>query len=261
MTPATPAQAFDKLAADYDLRFTRSRIGGLMRRAVHRRLEARFRPGHRVLELNCGTGEDAVFLGRRGVEVLATDISPSMVEATRAKVEQAGLSNLVGARCLAIEDLDDLEAPPFDGVLSDFGGLNCVADLRSVANGLANRVRPGAVAMLCIMGPTVPWEWLWYSLRGEPRKGFRRLRTGGVEWRGLTIRYPSVGRVVRDFAPAFRKSRVAAIGAILPPPYTEPLTGRFPRLLDWLDRCERLLETVPLLPRLADHFLIELERL
>ena len=180
MTPATPVLAFNALAEDYDLQFTRSRIGGLMRRAVHRRLEARFQSGQRVLELNCGTGEDAVFLGRRGVEVLATDISPSMVEATRSKVEQAGLSAVVHTRCLAIEGLDDLDTPPFDGVLSDFGGLNCVADLAGVAHGLASRVRPGGVAMLCIMGPTVPWEWLWYSLRREPRRGFRRLRRGGV---------------------------------------------------------------------------------
>ena len=52
-----------------------------MRGATQRRLEARFSAGHRVLELNCGTGEDAVFLARRGVRVLATDLSGAMVEA------------------------------------------------------------------------------------------------------------------------------------------------------------------------------------
>ena len=53
--------------------FTESRLGELLRQAVWRRLDDVFRPGDRVLELDCGTGEDAVHLARRGVRVLATD--------------------------------------------------------------------------------------------------------------------------------------------------------------------------------------------
>jgi hypothetical protein len=55
---------FDEMAADYDRSFTASAIGSLMRQAVWRRLDACFRPGDRVLELNCGTGTDAIH--RRG---------------------------------------------------------------------------------------------------------------------------------------------------------------------------------------------------
>ena len=46
--------------------------------------------GERVLELNCGTGEDAVHLARRGVRVLATDNSPRMLAAARSKIARAG---------------------------------------------------------------------------------------------------------------------------------------------------------------------------
>ena len=79
------------MAADYDHSFSESAIGRRMRAAVWRRLDVAFQPGDRVLELNCGTGEDAVYLGRRGVRVLATDVSPAMLEVTRAKVARAGL--------------------------------------------------------------------------------------------------------------------------------------------------------------------------
>jgi SAM-dependent methyltransferase len=272
---------FDDMAADYDRSFTASAIGSLMRQAVWRRLDARFGAGDRVLELNCGTGTDAVHLARRGVRVLATDIAPAMLELTRAKVVQAGLEDLVEVRQLAIEELKMQNAKcknegattesfcilnsafciPFDGALSNFGGLNCVADFRGVAAGLAACLRPGAMALLCVMGPLAPWEWAWYLWRGQPAKAIRRLRRGGVAWRGLTIRYPSIGSLRRAFAPWFRLRRASAVGALLPPSYIESWAVRRPRLLARLNRWERRLETLPPLPWLADHYLLELERL
>jgi SAM-dependent methyltransferase len=281
------------MAAGYDSGFTESQIGALMRQAVWRRLDARFHPGDRVLELNCGTGEDAIYLARRGVRVLATDIAPAMLDVARAKVARAGLADLVEVQQLAIEELaetgvrsqesgvrsqewnPDLQSPnpqspitnyqlpmthPFDGALSNFGGLNCVADLPGVAAGLAGCLRPGAVALLCVMGPLVPWEWAWYLRRGQPAKAFRRLRRGGVAWRGLTIRYPSIGALRRAFAPWFRMRRASAVGALLPPSYAEGWAVRRPRLLGRLGHWERRFETWPPLPWLADHYLLELER-
>lgn len=285
------------MAADYDRSFTDTLLGGLMRRAVWRRMDAAFRPGDRVLELNCGTGADAVYLGRRGVRVLATDVSPAMVEVARAKVERAGLSGVVEVERLAIEELSaqagdqetrrragkehaadrpaslspgllvsDLPAHPlassgpFDGALSNFGGLNCVDDLAPVAAGLAARLRPGASALVCLMGPLVPWEWGWFLRRGSPRKALRRLRRGGTPWRGMTIRYPSIGAARRAFAPHFRLTRAGGVGALLPPSYAEDWAARHPRLVERLAAWERRLEALPPLPWLADHYLLELER-
>jgi SAM-dependent methyltransferase len=271
---------FDEMAANYDRTFTNSLIGTLMRQAVWRRLDSCFEPGDRVLELNCGTGADAIYLGRRGVHVLATDVAPAMLELARSKVARAGLEDLVEIAQLAIEDLTSRQAEreigestiswspglpvslsePFDGALSNFGGLNCVADLPVVAAGLAAHLRPGARAVLCVMGPLVPWEWAWYLRRGQLGKVFRRLHRGGIDWRGLTIRYPSVWAVRRAFAAAFRTRRVSAVGALVPPSYTESWAARHPRLLARLNDWERRLETLPPLPWLADHYLMELER-
>ena len=253
--------AFDALAATYDAQFTYSRIGTLMRQAVWQRFDSCFRPGHRVLELNCGTGEDAVYLGQRGVWVLATDLSQAMVEITRQKVVQAGLVALVQVQQLALENLAALDTPPFDGALSNFGGLNCVADLAGVGRALAARLHRGALVLLCLMGPLVPWEWGWFLCHGSPATAFRRLRPGGVVWRGLTIHYPSIRTLRRAFAPAFRLRRVSALGAVLPPPFAERWIGKHPRLLSMLNRCERRLEAWPPLPWLADHYVLELQRL
>jgi len=161
---------------------------------------------------------------------------------------------------LAWEELGGLNSGPLDGALSNFGGLNCVTDLKGAARALASKLKPGAVAILCLMGPTVPWEWIWYLARGDGAKAFRRLRRGGAEWSGAMIQYPSIGETRAAFTPEFRMLRVSALGALLPPPYAETLVGRMPRVLAALDRVERRLETLWPLPQLADHYLLELER-
>jgi SAM-dependent methyltransferase len=252
---------FDTMASDYDRSFTASSIGRRMRAAVWRRLDAVFRPGERVLELNCGTGEDAAHLGGRGVHVLATDTSPGMLAVARAKVERAGLAGQVEIAQMQIEDLAKQRlAGTFDGVLSNFGGLNCVDDLTDLPRALAAVTRPGARVFVCVMGPAVPWEWGWYLVHGRPRTAMRRLRRDGATWRGLTIRYRSIRDVRQAFAPHFVQRRVSALGALVPPTFAEPWAVRHPRLLAALDSLERRAETAWPLPWLADHFLIELER-
>jgi SAM-dependent methyltransferase len=261
------------MAAGYDAGFTHTHIGMAMRQAIWRRMDARFMPGQRVLELNCGTGEDALYLAWRGIDVVATDVAPAMVDAARCKVARAGLENRITVRQMALDQLASLaeqdtgitpfefDPPIFDGALSNFGGLNCVSDWRKVGAGLATCLRPGACAMLCVMGPCCLWEWAWYLLHGEPGKAFRRLRPGGIPWRGMTVRYPSISRLRRTFAPYFRLMRVSAVGVFVPPSYVETWIARRPGLLARLNAWERRWETLPGLPVLADHYLLELERL
>jgi SAM-dependent methyltransferase len=255
--------AFDSLALDYDAGFTRSMLGRMLRDAVWQCLDRAFAPGDRVLELNCGTGEDAVHLAGRGVHVIATDAAPAMVQATRVKAAAAGHAGRVDARPVAIERLGELaeEFPgTLDGTFSNFGGLNCVADPAAVAPRLAAVLRPGAAAVLCLMGPLVPWEWAWFLARGDARSAFRRLGRGGVVWRGVTVRYPSIRATQRAFAPQFVARRVAALGVLVPPTYAEGWARRHPRLVARLDRWERRIAHWPGVPWLGDHYLLELER-
>jgi ubiquinone/menaquinone biosynthesis C-methylase UbiE len=252
--------AFDLRAASYDEEFTGTSIGRLMRQAVWRRCDVRFQPGSRVLEMNCGTGEDAVHLGKRGVRVFATDSATHMVEIAALKIAQAEVGNVVTVAQLAWEQLDRLDEGLFDGALSNFGGLNCVAHIEAIKEPLARCLRPGATALLCVMGPLTPWEWIWYLLRKQPAKAFRRLKQDGTMWSGVRVRYPSIRALRRALAPEFRAVRISAIGAIVPPPYAEPWARRHPKLLRRLNRWERRMETVPPLPWLADHYLLELER-
>lgn len=62
-------------------RASRGRVREMKRAVVHE-----IRPGSLVLEIGCGTGELAVMLARSGAIVEGFDLSPSMVETARERV-------------------------------------------------------------------------------------------------------------------------------------------------------------------------------
>ncbi len=265
MTPPCIAP-FDAVAATYDETFTHSLIGGAQRRATWRELDRAFRPGQRVLELNCGTGFDAVHLADRGIEVVACDVSPRMIEVARQRQRRTAPRARIDFRVLATEEIAELQDEgPFDGAFSNFAGLNCVENLPLVASDLARLLKPGAPAVLCFAGRYVGWEMLWYLLRGNPRKAFRRLQKGPIAARiaegvRVEVHYSSVREIGRIFAPEFRLRRWKGVGVAVPPSYLEPHAVRFPRIMAALEGIDRMAGRCPLARGLADHVLLTFER-
>jgi SAM-dependent methyltransferase len=250
--------AFDAIADDYDASFTQSAVGRALRELVWTRLVDVFRPGQCILELGCGTGEDARWLAERGIDVLATDASSRMIERAKAKMSNSTAAARVTLRCLPMEELSSLPATGrFDGVLSNFGALNCVADLAALGRVLVPLLRPGAHLVWIVMGRHVPWEWLWYMAHGQPRKAVRRFRTEATPWRGIAIRYPTPSEVARALGPYFEVTRHSPLGWALPPSYAARWLERAPRALASLTRLESLAQGNRMLASLADHFILE----
>jgi len=257
---------FDLLAARYDDVFTNSCIGRAQRNLVWREMDRNFQPGQRILEINCGTGVDACHLAERGIRVLACDSSHRMIDVARRRVRVSGHEQLVEVRHLCTEDLTQLfRSEPFEGVLSNFGGLNCLGDLERVAFDLAPLVRTGGRLVICVFGVCCLWETLWYVLRRDLNKAFRRLRAEGDLWSAspaarVVVRYHSVRSLGRAFAPYFSLKRWQGVGIAVPPSYLETLAVRFPRLFRVATGLDSLLAPCPGYRAMADHALLTLER-
>lgn len=270
----TPTRPFDTVAEAYDGLFTDRVLGRWLRGMVWERLGSTFRPGQHVLEFGCGTGTDAVWLAQCGVHVTATDSSARMLDVTRRKVLAAGVGDRVTLTQLDLEALQgttsidgqesDVLRHRYDGVMANFGPMNCVGDRQVFANNIAAIVRPGGKVVLVVMGPICPWEIVWRLGHGQARTAFRRLRSGhdAHVGDGETVRvwYPSMQRLRREFEPHFKVLESAGIGLLLPPSAMGGLVDRAPRLFGILANIDRRLAGTLIWRCLNDHYLVVLER-
>ncbi len=201
-------------------------------------------------------------LAAAGASVVALDASAGMVRRAQHKAQVLGYAGQMQFHCLPMEQLDSLpDTTAFDGVLSDFGALNCVADLPALVKAVAARLEPGARLLWVPMGRYVPWEWVWFLLRGQPAKAWRRLGRKPVQWRGLTLSYPSPRELKAALRPYFRVDNVRPLGCVLPPSYAADWLNRHPRLLAVLARVERAAQGITLLASASDHYIVEATRL
>jgi SAM-dependent methyltransferase len=255
--------AFNTLAGRYDDLFTRSRIG-VQRGAAWEVLIDIFRPGDRILELNCGTGEDALFLALFDVSVVACDASERMIQTARQRIQAQAPDAQIQCQLLPTEHLSKLSPGVlFDGALVNFSGLNSVIDLNRTARDLASLVITGAPVVICLSTRFCLSETLWFLLHGKLRKAFRRasgIATVKVDDLAVKVHYPSLREVRKLFSPSFLMLSCTGIGVAVPPSYLEPVFRKYPRLFSLLRLIDRKIARLPLFRTVGDHMLLHFER-
>lgn len=120
-------------------------LGEWLGPATERMLDlAGIQTGSRVLDVAAGAGEQTLRAARRvgpSGHVLATDISPAILEYAAAMAHEAGLSQ-VATRELDGEVLDELPAGTFDAVISRVG-LIYFPDQQKALAGMKHVLKPG----------------------------------------------------------------------------------------------------------------------
>jgi SAM-dependent methyltransferase len=119
--------------------------------------------GRRLLEVGAGTGQDSLYFTEQGLAVVATDLSPAMVERCRAK----GLD----ARVMDFLNLD-FPAGSFDAAYA----LNCLlhvpnADLPAVLAAIRGTLVPGGLLFVGVYGGDGQ-EGVWEPDQHVPQRFF-----------------------------------------------------------------------------------------
>jgi demethylmenaquinone methyltransferase/2-methoxy-6-polyprenyl-1,4-benzoquinol methylase len=165
---------FDRIAPVYDA-MNRLMTAGLDRRWRRITVERVVRPGDRVLDACCGTGDLAIAAAERGGDVTGLDFSEPMLERARAK---GPTIDWVRGDVLALP----FPGESFDAVTVGFGVRN-VDDLEAGVRELRRVLRPGGrLGILEITRPAgmlAPFYRVWFD-KVIPALG--RLLPGGAAY-------------------------------------------------------------------------------
>ena len=109
-----------------------------------------------VIDVGCGTGENALYLASRGLAVVGVDAAPTAIERARAKAAaRASEATFLTADALALERLGRTFDVAVDcGLFHTFGDAERIAFARS----LHGVLRPGARYVLLCFSELEPGE-------------------------------------------------------------------------------------------------------
>ena len=166
---------FDRIAPVYD-GMNRVMTAGLDQRWRRATVRETVRPGDRVLDACCGTGDLAVAARAAGAgRVVGLDFSERMLERARRKAPEL---EWVQGDVLALP----FEDASFDSVVVGFGVRN-VEDLEAAVRELRRVLRPGGrlgiLEITTPRGPLAPFYKLWFD-RIVPLLG--RVLPGGAAY-------------------------------------------------------------------------------
>jgi ubiquinone/menaquinone biosynthesis C-methylase UbiE len=136
--------AWDNIAPGYDRTNTPTQLW-LANESLHR---AALRPGMRVLDVAAGSGALSIPAARLSAQVLATDLSPVMLEHLNVRARKEGLSI---ETCVMDGHALELEDNTFDIVGSQFGVM-LFPDMPRGISEMARVTKPGGRVLMNVYG-------------------------------------------------------------------------------------------------------------
>lgn len=171
-TPEQIRDAWERIAPDFD-RFTTPITLTIGEHVLDR---AGLEPGMRFLDVAAGSGALALPAARRGAEVVATDLAPTMIERLRERARAEGLQQ-VDARVMDGHALD-LEDDSFD-LAASLNGVSLFPDLKRGLGEMVRVTRPGGRVMMICFGPLPTVEFIAFFMAAMKASvpGFQGLPT------------------------------------------------------------------------------------
>ena len=259
---------FDEEAVDYDDNFTKTPIGKYQRHLVWHWLDKSIVnfSGKHLLEINCGTGEDAIHMTEQGAKVLATDISAQMIDQAQNK-----LNYLTGSKP-EFKRLDIREmaftivqenAERFDMIFSNFGGLNCLdhKELKDFFINASDMLQDKGRIIVVLMAKHCLWERMYFSFKGKkPRRNTENAVHAEIAGTDFPVWYYSRNEIRDISRDLFKIKSTKPIGFFIPPSYLNKYFSKHKVIFKLLKKLDSLMRSVAFLSDYSDHIYIELEK-
>lgn len=228
------SQAFGKQAIKFDALYSGNTIVQYKRERVRAHVQQFILPGSDVLELNSGTGEDAIWFAQQGHSVHATDIAEGMQHQLQQKVNAANLQQKISTELISFTQLQNLrQQKQYDYIFSNFAGLNCTGELDKVLQSFNKLLKPGGKVTLVILPKFCLWEFL-LLFKGKFKTAFRRLFAGKgitahVEGTYFTCWYYNPSFIKQQLQKDFELLSVEGLCTLVPPSYIEGFAEKHPK--------------------------------
>ena len=235
--------AFDSVAENYDHHIFDNAINTWLRNISIGRMAALFKPGQTILEVGCGTGTETLSLARRGIKIIAADISGKMLSVLSRKARASGLSDMiVPLHCRPIELKEKMKLlglGEVDGAYSTYGAVNTEPNLHRMMENFHSVLKPNAPLLLGVWNRFCAYEVVGYLMKANPSLSFARLRNPvpiGKSRFCVASNAFSVGALDEHMKPYFKLEDVYGVVILLPP---SNLTRYLPegRILSFLKKC------------------------
>lgn len=258
-------KAFSKQSAIFDDIYSSNLTIQYKRQRVRDHVKQYLNPNSHILELNAGTGEDAIWFAKNGHTVHATDISKGMQEKLAEKVSKENLSLKITKELCSFSQLQELKNKgPYDLIFSNFAGLNCTGELDKVLRSFSPLLKPGCFVTLVLLPKFCLWESLMF-LKGDFKTAFRRFFsskgvTAHIEGEYFTCWYYDPSYVIKNTKDEFELLSIEGLCTIVPPSYLENFPKRRPSLFSWLKHKEGKWKSKWPWKSIGDYYIISLRK-
>jgi ubiquinone/menaquinone biosynthesis C-methylase UbiE len=259
------AEAFTQQSKIFDQLYSGNTIVQYKRERVRRHLQQYVKPGSTILELNSGTGEDAIWFAQQGHTIHATDISTGMMDELRQKVKSHQLEGKITSEICSFTELKKLNNKgPFDCIFSNFAGLNCTGQLDKVLESLSPLLQPGGIITLVILPEFCLWEFL-LLFKGKWKTAFRRFfsrkgRTAHLEGQYFKCWYYNPSFIIRHLKKEFDLLSIEGLCTFVPPSYIENFAENHPGKYKWLKAKEEKWKCKWPWKNIGDYYIISLRK-
>jgi ubiquinone/menaquinone biosynthesis C-methylase UbiE len=262
---AAAEKAFSKQAPLFDALYGPDTIIQYKRKRVRDHVLKFLNPGSSILELNAGTGEDAIFFAQQGHRVHATDISPGMLQVLEQKAAGQQVEGRISQEQCSYTQLENLtNQGPYDFIFSNFAGLNCTNELDKVLDSFSWLLKPGGHVTLVVLPKFCLWEFL-LLFKGSFKTAFRRFSgkkgtSAHVEGTYFHCWYYNPSFIRKYLREGFDRVSLEGLCTIVPPSYFENFAQNHPRLYQSLVKKENRWKAAWPWRVTGDYFIITLQK-